>query len=156
MLSGTLLPIADLLTPDRIAVHSAASDKDAVLAELVALAVPAGPARDGLLVDVRKREAQFTTALGDGIALPHARSRFVQDLQMSAVRLEVPIAFGASDGRPVELVFLVASPADAPGVHLESLRLWSHLFNDRSAMSALRLAPDAEHFREILRRAEAS
>jgi fructose PTS system EIIBC or EIIC component len=149
------LPVADYLTPARIAVRSPAADKDAVLAALVALAVPAGEQRDGLLADIRKREAQFTTALGDGIALPHARSRHVGELQMSALQLVAPVAFGAVDGVPVQLAFLVASPADAPGVHLDCLRALSALFNDKATMAALRTADSPEQFLSTLRYAEA-
>ena len=134
---------------------STASSKDAVLAELVSLALPEGPARDGLLADVRKREAQFTTALGDGIAMPHARSRHVSSLCLSVSRPETPIAFDAADGRPVEIAFLVASPADSPGVHIEALRALSRLFQDQDLMSDLRAATSAEAFLDVLRLAEA-
>jgi PTS system fructose-specific IIC component len=153
---GTLLPVADFFTPARIALQSTASDKDAVLAELVALALPEGPERDGLLADVRKREAQFTTALGDGIALPHARSRHVDTLQLAAVQLAAPVAFGAADGVPVQLAFLVASPADAPGEHLVSLRGLSRLFDNRASMAILRSTRDVAHFLDVLRHADAS
>lgn len=153
--SGTLLPLADLLSPDRIAVPSTASSKDAVLAELVSLALPEGPQRDGLLADVRKREAQFTTALRDGIALPHARSRHVTTLSLTVARPATPISFDAADGRPVEIAFLVASPADSPGVHIEALRALSRLFQDKDVMSDLRAATSAEAFLDVLRLAEA-
>jgi mannitol/fructose-specific phosphotransferase system IIA component (Ntr-type) len=152
---GTLLPLADLLIPARIAVPSTASSKDAVLAELVHLTLPEGPARTGLLADVRKREAQFTTALGDGIAMPHARSKHVDELRLSVARPLQPIAFGAADGHPVEMVFLVASPADQPGVHIEALRALSRLFQDSETMAGLRAAPDADAFLRVLRAAEA-
>ncbi len=133
---------------------STADSKDALLAELVELALSAGPEREGLLADVRKREAQFTTALGDGIALPHARSRHVKQLCVTAARPAKPVAFGAADGRPVELIFLVVSPSDAPGVHLEALRTLSRLFQDHEVVNELRRAPDAEAFLDVLRLAE--
>lgn len=133
--------------------NSTASDKEAVLAALVALALPAGAGREALLQDVRRREGQFTTALRDGIAMPHARSAHVESLQLAALRLQTPVAFGAADGRPIDLVFLVASPADAPGVHLEALREFSQLFADLGAMRDLRAAASAAEFHDILRRA---
>ena len=134
---------------------STASTKDAVLAELVSLALPEGPQRDGLLADVRKREAQFTTALGDGIAMPHARSRHVSSLSLSVSRPQTPIEFNAADGRPVQIAFLVASPADSPGVHIEALRALSRLFQDQDVMSDLRAATSPEAFLDVLRLAEA-
>ncbi len=148
------MPVADLLTLARIAVPSPASSKDGVLVELVGLAIPPGEAHDGLLADVRKREAQFTTALGDGIAMPHARSRHVSELTLCVARLSTPIPFDAADGRPVEIVFLVASPADAPGAHIEALRSLSRLFQNHDTMTALRTAPNADAFLSTLRLAE--
>jgi len=152
MSSGTLLPIADFLSVDRIAVPSTASSKDAVLEQLVALAVPPGPNRDGLLVEVRRREAQFTTALGDGIALPHARSQFVRAVQLSVIRLAEPVAFDAVDGRPVWLAFLVASPGHSPGAHLEVLRELSQLFEQREVVEAMRVASTAGELYDAIRR----
>jgi fructose PTS system EIIBC or EIIC component len=153
MTSGTLLPLADFLSVDRIAVPSSASTKDAALEQLVALAVPPGPNRDGLLVDVRRREAQFTTALGDGIALPHARSPFVHAVQVSAIRFKEPVAFDAVDGRPVWLAFLVASPDNNPGAHLEVLRDLSLLLEQRAVVEAMRAADTADALYDAIRRA---
>lgn len=152
MSSGTLLPLADFLSVDRIAVPSTASTKDAVLEHLVALALPPGPNRDGLLAEVRRREAQFTTALGDGIALPHARSEFVRTVQLSAIRLAEPVAFDAVDGRPVWLAFLVASPGNNPGAHLEVLRELSRLLEHREVVEAMRMATSAEQLYDAMRR----
>jgi fructose PTS system EIIBC or EIIC component len=152
MSSGTLLPLADFLSVDRIAVPSTASTKDAVLEHLVALALPPGPNRDGLLAEVRRREAQFTTALGDGIALPHARSQFVHTVQLSAIRLAEPVAFDAVDGRPVWLAFLGASPSHNPGAHLEVLRELSRLLEQREVVEAMRAANSADDLYDAIRR----
>ncbi len=118
------------------------------------MALPPGAERDGLLADVRKREAQFTTALGDGIAMPHARSRHVSQLTLCVARPTTPIPFDALDGRPVEIAFLVASPADQPGAHIEALRSLSRLFQNTDTMTARRAAPTADEFLSTLRLAE--
>jgi len=156
MSSGSLLPLADFLSVDRIAVPSTASSKDAVLEQLVALALPPGLHRDGLLAEVRRREAQFTTALGDGIALPHARSRHVPSVQVSALRLATPVAFEAADGHPVWLAFLVATPAEQPGAHLEVLRELSRVLEQRDAVEAMRAALTADELLAAIRRASAA
>jgi len=156
MSSGTLLPLADFLSVDRIAVQSTASTKDAVLEHLVELALPPGPHRDGLLAEVRRREAQFTTALGDGIALPHARSQHVQSVRLSALRLVEPVAFDAADGRPVWLAFLVATPSNQPGAHLEVLRELSRVLEQREAVHDMRTAHTADELLAAIRRASAA
>jgi fructose PTS system EIIBC or EIIC component len=155
MTPGTLLPLADFLSIDRIAVPSTASTKDAVLEQLVALAVPVGVRRDGLLAEVRRRESQFTTALGDGIALPHARSQHVDTVQMSALRLAEPVAFDAVDGRPVWLAFLVATPSNQPGAHLDVLRELSRMLERREVVETMRTASTADELLDAIRRASA-
>lgn len=145
------MPLADYLSVDRIAVPSTASTKDAVLEHLVGLALPIGPNRDGLLAEVRRREAQFTTALGDGIALPHARSHFVLTVRLSVLRLATPMAFDAAHGPPIWLAFLVVSPSHNPGAHLDVLRDLSRLLEQRDAVEAMRAASTADELYDAIR-----
>ncbi len=150
------MPVADLFFRSRIVVPCAAATKDAVIASLVELVATTENDRVGLLAEVRAREAQFTTALGDGIALPHARSRFVDTLTVAAVRLAEPVSFDASDGSPVDLAFLVVTPSSSPGAHIEALRALSSILRDPDAVGALRSAETPEVFLDVLRSAEAA
>ena len=67
------------------------------------------------------REAQSTTAVGHGVAIPHARSAAVDVATLAFARLRTPVEWDAPDGAPVDLVFLIAVPADAGTQHLKIL-----------------------------------
>jgi len=140
------LPIKRLLTAQRVAVPSLARTKDQVLTELVTLAAPNSSVQSELLAAVRAREATFPTALGDGVAFPHIRTALVDSLTVSACVLDDPIAFGAADGNPVDLLFLVLSPTNAPSEHLSMLRSLSRLIADAEVRFRLRHASDADAF----------
>jgi nitrogen PTS system EIIA component len=140
------LHLHDFLTPARVAVPLVAQTTDDVLARLVALAMPDSAQHDTLLDEVRAREAAFPTALGDGVALPHVRTAHVSSVQVAAGVLAAPLPFGASDGSPVDLFFLVLSPANAPSEHLQVLRLLSRLLSEPRTVASLRGAVNAAAF----------
>jgi len=141
----------DFLTPARVAVPLVAHTKDEILAELVALAAPDTPMRAMLYDEVRAREVVFPTALGDGVALPHVRSPHVDVMRLAAGVLSHPIPFGASDGHPVDVFFLVLSPAHAPSEHLAVLRALSRLLADPGTVGTLRAARTTHAFLETVR-----
>ena len=89
-----------------------ARDKDGVIEELVDQLVSSGLGvnRDVILNTVREREKNWTTAIGSGVAVPHGRSLVVRDLTIVFGRSDEGIEFGADDGDPVRLFFLIVAP----------------------------------------------
>ena len=114
--------LSRLLTPDRIRVPLVARDKPGVLRELVELLVgTAGGSADDILHAVRDREEAQSTGFGHGIAIPHARTPTLPGLTRVAGRSDTPIDYGAVDGQPVQLFFLVAGPEVAAGDQVRAL-----------------------------------
>ncbi len=148
--STTTLPFISSLTPARVAVPLAARSKDAVLTELVALAAPDSPMQAAILREVLARETTFPTALDDGVALPHLRTPFVRNVQLSAAVLDEPIVFGQADGNAVDVLFLLLSPSDAPSEHLQALRAISRVLGRPGLIGRLRATTSAAEFvREV-------
>jgi PTS system nitrogen regulatory IIA component len=89
-----------------------AKDRDGVLVELVDQLVAGGKlrARDVILNTIRERERIWPTAIGKGVAVPHGRSLVVPDLTIVFGRSAKGIDFGAEDGAPVHLIFLIIAP----------------------------------------------
>lgn len=89
-----------------------ARDKDGVICELVDRLVDTGRVRnrDVILNTVRERERTWTTAIGSGVAVPHGRSLVIRDLTVVFGRSAEGVAFGAEDGHPVRLFFLIVAP----------------------------------------------
>lgn len=100
------------------------TDKPSVLRAVVeTLRLPDGVDREFLLQVLLAREALESTAMGDGIAIPHVRNPIVLHVERPLVTLcflERPIEFGALDGRPVQTLFTVVSPTVKAHLHLLS------------------------------------
>ena len=68
-----------------------------------------------------EREKLGTTALGEGVAVPHCKMRGLDEVVVAVGTFSKGIEFEAADGKPVQLLFLVISPPSAPAAHLQSL-----------------------------------
>jgi mannitol/fructose-specific phosphotransferase system IIA component (Ntr-type) len=90
----------------------AARERDEVLVEMVDRLVASGKvrAREVILHTVRERERIWPTAIGKGVAIPHGRSLVVPELTIVFGRTTAGVDFGAEDGDPVRLVFLILAP----------------------------------------------
>jgi PTS system nitrogen regulatory IIA component len=110
------------------------------------LAVPADSDREAIAQLLLAREALGSTAIGDGIAIPHVRRPILLNASGPSIALcflEQPIDFGAVDGQPVFAIFLLISPSARSHLHLLS-RL-SFAMHDRGLKDALaRRAPRDE------------
>ncbi len=140
--------------PSVVRVDLAARGRDEVLRRLVADLRAAGAVRDveEPLRRLVEREAVATTALGGGIALPHARTAGCAEPRLAVARLSPAVDFGATDGIAVDLVFVLLGPPEAPGEHVRLLARIARLAQRKTALAELRGAPDEGSFRSILDR----
>jgi PTS system nitrogen regulatory IIA component len=150
----TLL-LTDLLTLERIRVPLAATDKPAVLRELVELlAQLSGAPFEPLHTAVLEREAVLSTGIGHGIAIPHAKSPAVDKLWLVCGSSPDGIAFDSLDGKPVRLFFLLLGPDSAVGEHVKALSRIARLVRGDQVREALLGAESPEAFHQILVEAE--
>jgi nitrogen PTS system EIIA component len=143
--------------PRRVFHRIAGTTRDAVLAELSARLAAEGAIPDprelaGRLLD---RERIGCTGLGQGIAIPHCKLRDLREVVVALATTSMPVDFGAADGRPIDLVVLVASPAEAPAAHLQALARISRLLRVPGFAEALRAAASREELLGVLRSVEA-
>ena len=150
--------LTDLLTPDRVRVQWAAATKGEVLDRMVALVASAPAVRDAarLGADVVAREAQMSTGVGGGLALPHARTPAVERTVAAFATLAAPVEYDALDGRPVRLVLLLAGPEGDRGRHVRLLARVSLLLADPAVRDRLLAAPSAAAALDAIREAEAA
>ena len=140
--------------PTVVRVDLAARSRDDVLRLLVADLRAAGAVRDEAepFRKLLEREEAATTALGGGIALPHARTASCPDPRLAVARLAPALDFGATDSIPVDLVFLLLGPPEAPGEHVKFLARIAKLAQRSGVLADLRSAADDRELREILDR----
>lgn len=95
-----------------------------------------------------------TTAIGDGVALPHAGNAGVSAPGVSALTLRRGVDWGAPDGRPVDLLFMIAVPQGEESLHLQILARLVNLLSRNTLVDALRHASSPQRFLELLQKAE--
>ncbi len=96
------------------------------------------------------REALGSTAVGSGIALPHARLHVLRSTHAVLLRLRPPIGFEASDGEPVSLMCAVIAPDNPRGDLLVAVSAFAKAFRDPARAEALRQAETPAALRDLL------
>jgi PTS system nitrogen regulatory IIA component len=155
MTGGAATTMTDLLAalpPDRIRLDFSASRRAEVLAELARLLGGRDDAvREAIRDDLAAREQISTTAVGGGIAFPHARVSSLSTLRLAFLRTAQPVPFGAVDGQGVDLFLALAGPAEQRREYLSALARVAYQFRSSSVRDALRAAPDAAAAAEVLK-----
>ncbi len=148
---------AGAIDPRLIFFHIPGATRDAVLAEFASRLEAKGAVRSAsdLLARILKRETDGCTGVGHGIAIPHCRLDGLEGEVVGFATAETPVDFGAPDGLPVDLLFLVASPTQAAAAHLQAVARVSRLLRAPGLVDSLRRAGSAEELAEILHAADA-
>ena len=133
------------------------ADKDSVLRHLVeSMPLPADVDPDFLHSVLLAREALGSTAVGDGVAIPHPRSPILLRVPTAMVTLcflETPIDFGALDGRPVHALFSTISPTIR--IHLHLLSRLAFALRDPEFKADIARGAPADDILAAIRRVEA-
>jgi mannitol/fructose-specific phosphotransferase system IIA component (Ntr-type) len=152
------LSVTSLLHPEAVQLDLRAGDRDAVLEELVRL-VPAlrdrPEGRQRLLRALLEREAMHSTGIGDGLALPHTRDALgglVSEPLIAFGRHSQGVPYGAIDGKPVHLFFLLLTTSITQ--HLHVLARMSRLLRDPALRGTLLTARTTLALIDGMRRAE--
>jgi nitrogen PTS system EIIA component len=140
------MKILDILSsPDLIAPALAGQTKADVVRELAQhLAHQHREVDEGKLVDVLwERERLGSTAIGDGIAIPHGKLPALKGVIGAFARHPAGVDFDSLDGGPTHLFFLLVAPEDSVGQHLKALARVSRLLKDKAFRERL-LAADGQ------------
>lgn len=145
------MDVSDWLARGAVADKHGGGTKRAALAAVADLAARnLGQPTDAVLAALLDREAQGSTGVGQGVAVPHAQIEGLDGMRAVFVRLDAPVDFGAVDGRPVDLLFaLFAPPGDRSG-HLRALARVSRLLRRADLREQLRLARSADAIHALL------
>jgi fructose-specific PTS system IIA-like component len=111
-----------LVEPQIVQIDEACATKEDAIRTMVDAFYAAGRTDDPSSMEeaLWQREAEYATGLGDGIAVPHCRSDAVTSDSIGVLKLKAPVDWGAIDGQPVRLVFLLATRATSPdGAHMQ-------------------------------------
>lgn len=140
------MKISEFLCTKAITTELKSTNKKDIINELVALLVEAGVVdkknKSKLVEILLAREALGSTAIGQGVAIPHGKCGFVSKLVASLGISKKGVDFDSLDGEPAYIFFLLVAPIDSAGPHLKALAKISHLLKDRYFREQLRQAKD--------------
>ncbi len=123
--------IKDLMIKDAMIMDLQATDKKGAIDEMVQKMYEAGRIsdiktyKDGILA----REAETSTGLGDGIAMPHAKNAAVKEATVLFAKSKKGVDYESLDGQPTYLFFMIAAPEGANDTHLQALAALSRTFD---------------------------
>jgi PTS system nitrogen regulatory IIA component len=146
MPESSALRIHDVLDPRRVVLDVDGSSKREILSRLVDTLGLTHPTidRDALLETLLERERTSTTAIADGIAIPHGRHSGGDSVICLFGRSATGVSFDSIDGGPTHLFFVLVSPEKHPTLHLRWLAHFAVLLRDESFRAALMAAQTAE------------
>jgi PTS system nitrogen regulatory IIA component len=101
-----------------------------------------------LLDKLKKREELGSTAIGNGVAIPHCKSKAIKESVILLAIAREGIHFDAMDGKPAHLFFLVVSPPENPSLNLQILAAIAHLV--RKSKDLIRKIKQASNIGEIM------
>ena len=117
--------LRDMLDESTIKVGLESLDKEECIEEMIDVLVRAGRianrAQAQVLAAVRTREAEGSTGIGKGVAVPHGKCAGLSETVLAVGISKSGMEFDSADGRPVKIVFLIAASASEPGKHLQML-----------------------------------
>lgn len=145
------MPYAELVPQDAVIASLKASSAKQALQEIGRRAsdtygVEFRQVTEGLLA----REKLGSTAMGNGVAIPHARVAGLKQIVGLFARLEKPIDFEAPDGHGVDLMFVLLAPEEAGADHLRALARVSRLLRDEKMRDKLRASGDPSSLHALL------
>ena len=144
----------DFLIKDALSADLKSTSKSDVIEEMLDLLIAADalPKKDKkkILEVLMAREALGSTAIGQGIAIPHGKCECVDKLVGCIAISKEGINFDSLDGEPAHIFFLLVAPADSAGPHLKALARISRLLKDKFVRDNLKVAVDGKDIYKII------
>lgn len=151
------MKIEDLLSPDLMIMDLKATTQEEAIKEMANLEVKQGVVNneEEFIKSIWAREKESTTGIGEGIAMPHARNKYINRAAVLFAKSPKGIDYKALDGQPVHLFFMITAPAGADNTHLQALAKLSSLLINPDVVNALKAAATPEEVIDIFKKAEA-
>jgi len=146
------MKIVDLIKRDMVVPALRATDKRAILEELATYMAGHHPRIDRATLSkvLIEREQLASTAIGEGVAIPHGKLSSVGEIVACLGRAPAGVEFDSMDGQPTFLFFVLVAPESSTGAHLKALARISRVFKDPEFRRRLLAAPDGESMYHVV------
>ncbi|MBA3459730.1 MAG: PTS sugar transporter subunit IIA [Deltaproteobacteria bacterium] len=140
------MKIVDLIKRDMVVPALQATEKRGILEELAGYMASRHPRIDRaqLAKVLIEREQLASTAIGEGVAIPHGKLTTVGEIVACLGRATAGVDFDSMDGHPTYLFFVLVAPDSSTGAHLKALARISRVFKDPEFRRRLLAAPDGD------------
>ena len=151
------MKISEFIDPRGIKLQVALASQDEAIDKLIALHDEVGNLKDvaGFKDAILAREAKGSTAIGNGIAVPHGKSASVAKAGLVAITCPDGVDYKAMDGKPSNLLFMIAAPEGGADTHLEVLAKLMQLLMDPAFCKTLVEAKTVDEFLSLIDKKEA-
>jgi PTS system nitrogen regulatory IIA component len=146
------MKIVDLIKRDMVVPALKATDKRGILEELATYMAGHHPRIDRAMLSkvLIEREQLASTAIGEGVAIPHGKLGAVGEIVACLGRAPQGVEFDSMDGQPTYLFFVLVAPESSTGAHLKALARISRVFKDSEFRRRLLAAPDSESMYHVV------
>ena len=153
------MKITDFLCRDAVTNDLKASTKAEVIAEMAGLLVDAGAIekkhKAKIIETLMAREALGSTAIGQGIAIPHGKSEAAEKMVAALAVSRKGVDFDSLDGEPSYIFFLLVAPIDSAGPHLKILAQISRLLKDKFFRDSLKNTKSGKEMLDLVSQEDA-
>ncbi len=151
------MKISEFIDPRGIKLQVTLADQNEAIDELIALHDAVGNLKDAAQFKeaILAREAKGSTAIGNGIAVPHGKSSAVAKAGLVAITAPAGVDYKALDGNPSNLLFMIAAPDGAADTHLEVLSKLMTMLMDPAFCKTLVEAKTVDEFLGLIDKKEA-
>lgn len=148
--------INDLLVKDVMIMNLKATTKEAAIDEMILSLYDHGRINnvENFKEKILAREAQTSTGLGDGIAMPHAKTTAVNEATVLFAKSNAGVDYAALDDQPVNLFFMIAAPEGANDTHLQALAALARLLINQDFVASLRKAENPDEVQALFAAAQ--
>jgi len=146
------MKIVDLIKREMVVPELRATDKRGILEELAAYMAGRHARIDRATLSkvLIEREQLASTAIGEGVAIPHGKLGTVGEIVACLGRAGKGVEFDSMDGQPTFLFFVLVAPESSTGAHLKALARISRVFKDPEFRRRLLAAPDGESMYNVV------
>jgi PTS system fructose-specific IIC component len=145
------MKLSDYISADKIIFDLQATSKIGIIEELLNLmtSLKIITEYEIALNDILDREGYLSTGLEHGLAIPHAKTESIKELAIVFGLKKDGIPFESLDGKPAEMIFLVLSPKDTSGPHIQALALITRNLKDVTIRDKIRSCNSAQEIAEV-------
>ena len=148
--------ITDMLNKNSVSMNVEADNKNSIIDKLIELVDKSGNLldKDEYKKQIQNRESQCSTGIGEGIAIPHAKTKAVKNPCLAAAICKNGVDYESLDKLPVYLFFMIAVPEGANNEHLETLSRLSTMLMDEDFRKSLMNASSVDEFLKLIDKKE--